>query len=104
MSKIENAKDMITAAKTMADAGQGVAYTINSIGIMYNPNVVDFEIKSFDDLWDSRLAGIGEYPGDHHHLRTGYGLHGQRPRGRGYQERQRRGCICRSGGAQAQSG
>ena len=34
LSKIENAKDMITAAKTMADAGQGVAYTINSIGIM----------------------------------------------------------------------
>ena len=62
LSKIENAKDMITAAKTMADAGQGVAYTINSIGIMYNPNVVDFEIKSFDDLWDSRLAGMVSIP------------------------------------------
>ncbi|MBS6952845.1 MAG: extracellular solute-binding protein [Enterocloster asparagiformis] len=62
LSKIENAKDMITAAKTMAEAGQGVAYTINSIGIMYNPNVVDFEIKSFDDLWDSRLEGMVSIP------------------------------------------
>lgn len=58
LSKIENASDMIAAAKTMADAGQGVAYTINSIGIMYNPEAVDFEIKGFDDLWDSRLEGM----------------------------------------------
>ncbi len=62
LSKIENAKDMIGAAKTMAEAGQGVAYTINSIGIMYNPAAVDFEIKSFDDLWDSRLEGMVSIP------------------------------------------
>lgn len=62
LSKIENVKDMIAAAKTMADAGQGVAYTINSIGIMYNPNAVDFEIKSFDDLWDPRLEGMVSIP------------------------------------------
>ncbi|WP_330393500.1 ABC transporter substrate-binding protein [Enterocloster citroniae] len=62
LSKIENAKDMITAAKTMAEAGQGVAYTINSIGIMYDPNAVDFEIKSFDDLWDERLQGMVSIP------------------------------------------
>ncbi|MBO3282483.1 ABC transporter substrate-binding protein, partial [Intestinimonas butyriciproducens] len=47
----------IGAAKKMAEAGQGVAYTINSIGIMYNPEDVGFEIKSFDDLWDARLEG-----------------------------------------------
>lgn len=62
LSKIENAGDMITTAKTMADAGQGVAYTINSIGIMYNPEAVDFEIKSFDDLWDPRLEGMVSIP------------------------------------------
>lgn len=62
LSKIENAKDMIAAAKTMADAGQGVAYTINSIGIMYNPDAVDIEIKSFDDLWDPSLAGKVSIP------------------------------------------
>ena len=37
LSKIENSKYLIGAAKKMAEAGQGVAYTINSIGIMYNP-------------------------------------------------------------------
>lgn len=62
LSKLENAADMITAAKTMAEEGQGVAYTINSIGIMYNPDVVDFEITSFDDLWDPRLEGMVSIP------------------------------------------
>ena len=37
LSKIDNSQYLIGAAKTMAEAGQGVAYTINSIGIMYNP-------------------------------------------------------------------
>lgn len=62
LSKIANAADLIGAAKTMAEAGQGVAYTINSIGIMYNPEAVGFEIKEFDDLWDSRLAGMVSIP------------------------------------------
>ena len=42
LSKIENSQYLIGAAKTMAEAGQGVAYTINSIGIMYNPEAVGF--------------------------------------------------------------
>lgn len=62
LSKIENAADMIAAARAMADAGQGVAYTINSIGIMYNPDAVDIDIKSFDDLWDPSLAGKVSIP------------------------------------------
>lgn len=62
LSRIQNAGDMIAAAKTMAEAGQGVAYAINSIGILYNPNTVDFEIRSFDDLWDPRLEGMVSIP------------------------------------------
>ena len=62
LSKIENAKDLIPAAKAMAEAGQGVAYTINSIGIRYNPDAVDFEITSFDDLWDPSLEGVVSIP------------------------------------------
>lgn len=62
LSKIENAADLIPAAKSMAEAGQGVAYTINSIGIMYNPAAVDFEITSFNDLWDESLAGMVSIP------------------------------------------
>lgn len=57
LSKIENSKNLIGTAKTMAEAGQGVAYTINSIGIMYDPEAVGFEIKSFDDLWKAELEG-----------------------------------------------
>lgn len=57
LSKIENSKNLIGTAKTMAEAGQGVAYTINSIGIMYDPDAVGFEIKSFDDLWKAELEG-----------------------------------------------
>lgn len=62
LSKIENAADLVGAAKTMAEAGQGVAYTINSIGIMYNPEVTGFEITDFDDLWDERLEGMVSIP------------------------------------------
>lgn len=57
LSRIENSQYLIGAARSMAEAGQGIAYTINSIGIMYNPEEVGFEIKSFDDLWDARLQG-----------------------------------------------
>lgn len=57
LSKIENSQYLIGAAKTMAEAGQGVAYTINSIGIMYDAEAVGFEIKSFDDLWKAELEG-----------------------------------------------
>ena len=62
LSKIANAENLIPAAKSMAEAGQGVAYTINSIGIMYNPDAVDIEITSFDDLWDASLEGMVSIP------------------------------------------
>ena len=62
LSKIENSQYLIKAAKTMADAGKGAAYTINSIGIMYDPEAVGFEIKSFDDLWKAELEGSVAIP------------------------------------------
>lgn len=57
LTKIENSADLIDVAKTFAEAGNGVAYTINSIGIIYNPEAVGFEITSFADLWKSELEG-----------------------------------------------
>ena len=53
---------LIPAAKEIAEAGQGVPYTINSIGIIYNPELTGFELTSFDDLWDERLAGMVSIP------------------------------------------
>lgn len=62
LSKIENAADLIGAARTLAEDGQGVPYTINSIGIMYDPEATGFEITSFDDLWKPELAGKVSIP------------------------------------------
>ena len=62
LSKIPNAENLIPAAKELAENGQGIPYTINSIGIIYNPELTGFEIKSFDDLWDSRLEGMVSIP------------------------------------------
>lgn len=62
LSKIPNAEKLIPAAKELAEAGQGIPYTINSIGIIYNPELTGFEITSFDDLWDERLEGKVSIP------------------------------------------
>lgn len=62
LSKLENADKLIPAAKELAEAGQGIPYTINSIGIIYNPELTGFEITSYDDLWDSRLEGMVSIP------------------------------------------
>ncbi|WP_294578684.1 ABC transporter substrate-binding protein [uncultured Thomasclavelia sp.] len=57
-SKIENASDLIDAAMQLRDEnGYGVPYTLNSIGIIYDPDQVGFEITEWNDLWDSRLQG-----------------------------------------------
>lgn len=57
-SKIGNAKDLIDAAsKLKDDNGYGVPYTLNSIGIIYDKEATGFEIKEWNDLWDSRLKG-----------------------------------------------
>ncbi len=56
-SKIPNAKDLIPAASELTKSGYGPAYTINSIGIIYDKEAVGFEIKEFADLWKPELAG-----------------------------------------------
>ncbi len=56
-SKIPNAKDLIPAAAELAELGYGPAYTINSVGIMYDKDALGFEIKEFSDLWNPELKG-----------------------------------------------
>lgn len=56
LSKLSNSEDLIDTVKTFAQQGNGVAYTLNSIGIMYDPAVVG-EITSFNDLWKAELEG-----------------------------------------------
>lgn len=57
-SKINNLENLITPAKKMqTNSGFGPAYTIQSVGIIYNKDAVGFEITSWDDLWKAELAG-----------------------------------------------
>lgn len=56
-SKIPNSKDLIPAAAELTKSGYGPAYTINSIGIMYDKEALGFEITDFADLWKPELAG-----------------------------------------------
>lgn len=62
LSKLSNAADLIDPVKKFAEAGNGVAYTVNSIGIIYDPEVVGFEIKSYDDLWKAELKDLVAIP------------------------------------------
>jgi putative spermidine/putrescine transport system substrate-binding protein len=55
-SRIPNAQELIPGAKTMLSNGYGPAHTINSIGIIYNPAALGFEIKEWADLWRPELA------------------------------------------------
>jgi putative spermidine/putrescine transport system substrate-binding protein len=54
-SKAPNMENLIDSAKDLAADGSGPAYTLNSIGIVYNKKTT--EIKEWDDLWDSSLKG-----------------------------------------------
>jgi putative spermidine/putrescine transport system substrate-binding protein len=56
-SKIPNSENMLDKGKVTTESGFGPAYTLNSIGIAVNPNKVDFEINSWEDLWRPELKG-----------------------------------------------
>ncbi|QIK57892.1 ABC transporter substrate-binding protein [Erysipelothrix sp. HDW6A] len=56
-SKIPNAEKLIQGAKDLTKSGYGPAYTINSIGIIYNPETSPIEIKEWKDLWSPELKG-----------------------------------------------
>lgn len=56
-SKIPNSNELIQPVKDFIDKGYGPAYTINSIGIIYDKEALGFEITQFSDLWKPELAG-----------------------------------------------
>ena len=56
-SKLENYDNLLDPVKAFIDNGNGVPYTINSAGIIYNPNAIDFEITDYNDLWNAALEG-----------------------------------------------
>jgi len=56
-SKIPNTEKLIDSAKELSADGSGPAYTLNSIGIIYNKKAAGKEIKEWADLWDPSLKG-----------------------------------------------
>lgn len=48
---------LIPGAKALVDSGSGAPYTVNSIGIIYNPKTAGMIIDSWDDLWNPALKG-----------------------------------------------
>lgn len=54
-AKIPASKDLIPGAKAMTESGFGPAYTVNSIGIIYNSKAT--AIAEWADLWKPEYAG-----------------------------------------------
>ncbi|MCT4618427.1 MAG: ABC transporter substrate-binding protein [Marinisporobacter sp.] len=61
-SKIPNAKKINEKAQYLVEQGYGPAYTLNRAAIAYDPTKVDFEIKSWKDLWNPALKGKVSIP------------------------------------------
>ncbi len=55
--EIADFDSLLPAVQDMIKSGSGAPYTLNSIGLVYDPKTVGFEIKNWSDLWDPRLAG-----------------------------------------------
>ncbi|MDE1549145.1 ABC transporter substrate-binding protein [Jeotgalibaca caeni] len=55
-TKVPNLKLLVDGAKDAVDTS-GAAYTINSIGIIYNEEAAGMKIDEWSDLWDPSLAG-----------------------------------------------
>ena len=54
-SKITNLDSIYDVAKAPMGEEYGPAYTFNRLGIVYDPAMIDVEIKSFADLWNPEL-------------------------------------------------
>lgn len=56
-SQVTVFKDLIPGAQAMINSGSGAPYTINSIGIIYNPKTAGMVINTWADLWNPALKG-----------------------------------------------
>ena len=61
-AKIPNSEKINAKAKYTIDRGYGPAYTMNRAAICYDPSKIDFEIKSWADLWKPELKGKVSIP------------------------------------------
>ncbi|MCY6369463.1 ABC transporter substrate-binding protein [Clostridium ganghwense] len=61
-SKVPNSKNSTEKAKYLIEQGYGPAYTLNRAAIAYDPSKVNFEMKSWKDLWNPALKGKVSIP------------------------------------------
>ncbi len=61
-SKLTNADKLLDVLKPLVDAKKGPAYTVNSLVIVYNPEAVKMDIKSYSDIWDESLKSAVAIP------------------------------------------
>lgn len=54
-ANIPNAENIYDLAKAPLGENYGPAYTLNRTGIVYDSESVDFEVKSWKDLWNNKL-------------------------------------------------
>lgn len=62
-ASIPNVDQLYDIAKAPLGIHYGPAYTVNQLGIAYNPKLVKTEIKSWKDLWSPELAKKLTLPG-----------------------------------------
>lgn len=62
-SKVPNAEKINPKAQYLVEQGYGPAYTLNRAALVYDPNKIDIEMKSWNDLWDPALEGKVSIPG-----------------------------------------
>ncbi|WP_047984280.1 ABC transporter substrate-binding protein [Ornithinibacillus californiensis] len=60
--KVPNMEMLVPAAKELSANGDGPAYTLNSIGIIYNEEAAGMKIDEWADLWDPALKGKVSIP------------------------------------------
>src|SRR5699024_4913935 len=54
--QVPNIANLSDGAMEVYENGAGVPYTVNSIGIVYDPDVIGHDIEEWNELWDEEFA------------------------------------------------
>lgn len=60
--QVPNIANLSEGAMEVYENGAGVPYTVNSIGIVYDPEVIGHDISEWSELWDAKYASAISIP------------------------------------------
>lgn len=60
--QVPNIANLSDGAMEVYENGAGVPYTVNSIGIVYDPDVIGHDIEEWNELWDEEFASAISIP------------------------------------------